>query len=125
MKENIIQQKSSVFAIKIIETFKFLQTEKKEFVLSKQLLKSGTGMGAKLEEVTYGQSKEDFINRISVAYQKACETKYWIKLLMASEYLERREADTLLDETNEFCEILSLILLTVNKNHYQFLITNS
>lgn len=125
MKENVIQQKSFVFAIKIVETFKFLQTEKKEFVLSKQLLKSGTGMGAKLEEVTYGQSKEDFINRISIAYQKACETKYWIKLLMASVYLERGEADTLLDETNEFCEILSLILLTVNKNHYQFLITNS
>jgi len=125
MKENIIQQKTFAFAVSIINTYKYLQTEKKEFVLSKQLLKSGTGIGSKLEEAIYGQSIEDFIGRISTAYEKACETKYWIKLLMATEYLESRTASILLKETNEFCEILSLILLSVNKNNYQFLIGNS
>ncbi|MCB0479761.1 MAG: four helix bundle protein, partial [Crocinitomicaceae bacterium] len=88
MKENIIQQKSFAFAIRTVNAYKYLQSEKKEFVLSKQLLRSGTSIGANIEEATGGQSKKDFIAKMSIAYKEARETKYWIKLLAATEYLE-------------------------------------
>lgn len=112
MKENIIQQKSFVFAIRIVNAYKYLQTEKKEFVLSKQLLRSGTSIGANVEEAIGGQSKKDFIAKISIAYKEARETKYWIKLLEATNYLEEKEAKTLLDDTEELCKILASILVS-------------
>ena len=80
MKENIIQQKSYLFAIKIIELYKHLIGTKKEFVLSRQLLRSGTSIGANIEEALGGQSKKDFISKISIAYKEARETKYWLSL---------------------------------------------
>ena len=80
MKENLIQQKTYDFALKIINTSKQMQMNK-EFVLSRQLLKSGTSIGANVEEAIGGQSRKDFLSKISIAYKEARETKFWLRLL--------------------------------------------
>lgn len=86
MKENVVQQKSFAFAIRVVNAYKYLTEQKKEFVLSKQLLRSGTSIGANVEEATGGQSKKDFIAKISISYKEARETKYWLNLLTATDY---------------------------------------
>jgi four helix bundle protein len=83
-------EKSFEFAIRIVKVYQFLVNEKKEFVLSKQLLKSGTSIGANSEEAAGGQSKADFISKISIAYKEARETKFWIRLLFATNYLNKK-----------------------------------
>ena len=80
MKKNIIQEKSFCFALRIIKLYKYLKDNKNEYVLSKQLLRSGTSIGANIEESIGGQSKNDFVSKISVAYIEARETLYWLKL---------------------------------------------
>lgn len=81
MKENVVQIKSYAFAIKIVNTCKFLQAEKKEYILSKQLIRSGTSIGANIEEAIGGQSRKDFFAKLTISYKEARETKYWIRLL--------------------------------------------
>lgn len=117
MKENVIQQKSFVFAIRTVNAYKYLQKEKKEFVLSKQFLRSGTGIGANVEEASGGQSKKDFIAKMSIAYKEARETKYWVKLLNATEYLDDTISKSLLDDVEELCKILSSILLSSKQSN--------
>lgn len=97
MKENIIQQKSFAFAIRVVNAYKYLTEQKKEFVLSKQLLRSGTSIGANVEE--------------------ARETKYWLNLLTATDYLDEKLSKSLLDDAEELCKILSSILLTTKQNN--------
>lgn len=80
MKKNIIQEKSFCFALRIIKLYKYLKDNKNEYVLSKQLLRSGTSIGANIDESIGGQSKNDFVSKISVAYKEARETLYWLKL---------------------------------------------
>lgn len=87
MKENIIQIKSYDFAIRIVELYEFLSEEKKEFILSKQLLRSGTSIGANIEEAIGGQSRKDFFAKLSISYKEARETHYWIRLLTDMNYL--------------------------------------
>ena len=84
MKENIVQQKSFAFAIRIVELYKYLQSEKKEFVLSKQVLRSGTSIGANIEESIGGASEKDFLHKLTISYKEARETIYWLKLLYAT-----------------------------------------
>ena len=79
--DNIVQLKSYAFALRIIKVYKFLSHEKKEFILSKQLLKSGTSIGANIEEAIGGQSKADFFAKITISYKESRELKYWIRLL--------------------------------------------
>ena len=117
MKENIIQQKSFAFAIGIVNSYKYFQTEKKEFVLSKQLLRSGTSIGANVEEAIGGQSKKDFIAKISISYKEARETMYWLKLLKATFYLDEKEADSISRDAEELCKILSSILVSSKQNN--------
>lgn len=112
MKENVIQQKSFAFAIRVVNAYKYLTEQKKEFVLSKQLLRSGTSIGANVEEAIGGQSKKDFIAKISISYKEARETKYWLNLLTATDYLDEKLSKSLLDDAEELCKILSSILLT-------------
>ena len=117
MKENIIQQKSFAFAIRIVNVFKYLQSEKKKFALSKKLLNSGTSIGANVEEAIGGQSKKDFISKISIAYKEARETKYWLRLLEATNHLEEKEVKALLDDVEELCKILSSILVSSKQSN--------
>ena len=86
-KDNVIQEKSYQFAIKIVKTSKYLVDQKKEFILSKQLLRSGTSIGANVEEAIGGQSKKDFFAKLSISYKEARETKYWIRLLFDTDYI--------------------------------------
>ena len=83
---NIIQDKSFAFAVRIVKLYKFLCDEKKEFVLSKQLLRCGTSIGANIEEAIGGHSEKDFFAKLTISYKEARETKYWINLLKASQY---------------------------------------
>lgn len=88
MKKNLIKDKSFDFALQIIEIYKGLVKDKKEFVMSKQLLRSGTAVGALVREAEHAQSKADFIHKMSIALKEANETEYWIELLYQSNYLE-------------------------------------
>lgn len=117
MKENVVQQKSFAFAIRVVNAYKYLTEQKKEFVLSKQLLRWGTSIGANVEEATGGQSKKDFIAKISISYKEARETKYWLNLLTATNYLDEKLSKSLLDDVEELCKILSSILLTTKQNN--------
>lgn len=116
-QNNIIQLKSFSFAIRIVNLYKFLSTEKKEFVLSKQLLRSGTSIGANIEESIGGQSDKDFLSKISIAYKEARETMYWIKLLKATDYLSEDQSKSLLIDAEELCKIIGKIQITLkNRN---------
>jgi len=115
--DNIIQQKSFVFAIRIINLYKYLSQEKKEFVISKQILRSGTSIGANIEESIGGQSEKDFLSKISIAYKEARETIYWIKLLTATDYLEQGLSDNLLKDAEEICKIIGKIQITIKKRN--------
>jgi four helix bundle protein len=116
MKENIIQTKSFKFALRIIKLYKCLTDEKKEYILSKQLLRSGTSIGANIEESIGGQSKSDFISKLSVAYKEARESMYWIKLLQESKYIDINESISLQQDLEEILRIIGKIQITL-KNH--------
>ena len=112
MKENIIQQKSYNFAIKIINIYKYLTETKKEYILSKQLLRSGTSIGANIEEALGGQSRKDFIAKLSIAYKEARETKYWLALLKESKYMTQPEFLSISNDCEEVLKILGKIQKT-------------
>lgn len=113
MKEdNVLLEKSFAFAIRIVKAYKYLTEEKKEYILSKQLLKSGTSIGANSEEAIGGQSKADFISKLSIAYKEARETKYWIRLLNATEYFGDFQAQSLLEDNEELLRIIGKIQIT-------------
>ena len=107
--ENVVQSKSYDFALRIIKVYKYLSQEKKEFVLSKQLLRSGTSIGANIEESIGGQSKADFFAKITIAYKEARESKYWIRLLRDSDYLTIEQSDDLLKDIEELLKIIGSI----------------
>lgn len=115
MKDNIVQQKSYKFALRIINLYKYLINQKKEFVLSKQVLRSGTSIGANIEEAIGGQSKKDFISKMSISYKEARETKYWLNLLVDSGYLNKELSHSLFIECDELCKIIAKIQITSKK----------
>lgn len=117
MKENIIQQKSFAFAIRIVELFKYLQNEKKEFVLSKQILRSGTSIGANIEESIGGASDKDFLHKLTISYKEARETIYWLKLLHATHYISEKEFNSLHNDAEEICKILGKIQITLKSRN--------
>jgi four helix bundle protein len=116
MKENILLDKSFAFAIRVVKAYKYLVEEKKELVISKQFLRSGTSIGANCEEAIGGQSKADFISKISIAYKEARETKYWIRLLKATDYFDESQAESLLDDLDEILKIIGKIQITSKTN---------
>ncbi len=111
-KYNILQEKSFAFAVRIVKLYKFLCEDQKEYVLSKQVLRSGTSIGANIEEGIGGQSDKDFLSKLSISYKEARETVYWLKLLFATDYLTKEQADSLLFDAEELCKILSKIIIT-------------
>ena len=115
MKDNILLSKTYNFALRIINLYKYLINEKKEYVLSKQLLRSGTSIGANSEEAIGGCSEKDFLSKLSIAYKEARETKYWIRLLRDSNYLESRFAESILIDGEEICRIIGKIQSTMKK----------
>jgi len=111
--DNIIQSKSFAFAVRIVSLYKHLTQEKKEFVLSKQILRAGTSIGANLEEAIGGVSDKDFLNKISISYKEARETVYWLKLLKETEYISESEFTSMYQDAEEICKILGKIQLTL------------
>jgi four helix bundle protein len=116
MKENVLLDKSFAFEIRVVKAYKYLVEEKKEFVLSKQFLKCGTSIGANSEEAVGGQSKADFVSKVSIAYKEARETKYWIKLLRATDYFDETQSKSLLDDFEEILKIIGKIQITSKTN---------
>ena len=105
-KEWILKNKSYLFAVKIVRLAHFLQQEKKEFVLSKQVLKSGTSVGALVREAEFAQSDADFISKLSISLKEANETMYWLSLLKDTDYLEENLYNNLLMDGNELVNML-------------------
>lgn len=112
MKQSIIQDKSYQFAIRIVNFYVFLKDEKKEFVLSKQVLRSGTSIGAMVEEALQAESSADFIHKLSIANKEANETRYWIRLLNDTDFIDSKEAKSLIDDCEELIKMLVSIIKT-------------
>ena len=110
---NIIQEKSFAFAIRIVNSYKHLTPKKKEFVLSKQLLRSGTSIGANIEESIGGVSEKDFLHKLGIAYKEARETIYWLKLLNKTDYITTSEFESLHSDAEELCKIIGKIQITI------------
>ncbi len=117
MKENIIQIKSYAFAVRIVKVYQYLSVEKKEFVLSKQLLRSGTSIGANIEEAIGGQSDKDFFAKLTIAYKEARETHYWIRLLTDTNYISKKENESLLNDVDELLKIIGSIQKTLRSRN--------
>jgi four helix bundle protein len=111
-KDNIIQEKSYRFAIRIVNLYKYLLEEKQAFELAKQVLRSGTSIGANIEEAIGAQSKKDFVAKCSIAYKEAREAHYWIRLLRDTTYIDRQQAASLLADLEEILKISASILKT-------------
>ena len=116
MKDNLIQQKSYAFALEIIDLYRKLG-KTNEYVLSKQLLRSGTSIGANVEEAQAGQSRADFISKMSIASKEARETCYWLRLLRDSNTIANSEATSLLSEAESLVNILTAIVKSTNQNN--------
>lgn len=113
---NVVQTKSYDFALKTIKIYKYLSQEKKEFILSKQLLRSGISIGANIEESIDGQSRADFFAKLTIAYKEARESKYWVRLLRDSDYLTIQQADDLLNDIEELLKIIGSIQKSVRNS---------
>ncbi len=117
MKSNAIKEKSFSFALEIISVYKYLSFEKREFVLSKQMLRSGTSIGANVREAEHAESKADFIHKLSIALKEANETEYWLDLLYQSEYLTVSQFQNIKEQITQQLKLLtSIINTTKNKN---------
>ncbi len=112
MKENVIRTKSLILAKEIVFLYQYLSRGKKEYILSKQLLRAGTSVGANIYEGVAGQSKRDFQHRMSIAYKEARETDFWLTLLCETGYLSKEKADTAISVCDEVIRILFTILKT-------------
>lgn len=112
MADNIIKTKSFNFAFRIIKLFQFLKDDKKEYVLSKQLLRSGTAIGALIRESEQAESKKDFIHKLAIAQKEANETDYWLELLFQSNYLNEIQFQSVKSDIVEINKILASIIIT-------------
>ena len=110
MKNNVVKEKSYAFALRIIQMYKHLSFEKKEFVLSKQILRSGTSIGANVVEADAAISKAEFSARISIAYKEARATCYWLRLLLDSNYVDKKSFGSIFKDAEELCKLLYSIL---------------
>ena len=118
MKENILIDKSISFAAEIVKLNQYLIKNKKETIISKQIVRSGTSIGANINEANYGQSKADFISKMHIALKETAETEYWIKLLYKSEYIDEKSSVSLLTDCLEIKRILIASINTAkSKNH--------
>ncbi len=109
-KENIVREKSFSFALRVVRLVKKLQKEDKEYILSKQLIRSGTAIGALVREAEHAESKKDFIHKMSIALKEANETRYWLDILFKPDYISNMPYDTLNDEVTQLIKLLASIV---------------
>lgn len=112
--ENTAKSKSKDFAVRIVRLYKYLCEEKREFVMSKQLLRSGTGIGANLAEAECAISRKDFLSKVYIALKESAETKYWLELLYETEYLSNEEFQSICGDCEELRKMLSSTTKTIN-----------
>ncbi len=115
MRKSVLKDKSYAFALRIVKLRRYLMDERKEFVLSKQILRSGTAIGALVREAEFGQSKADFTNKLSVALKEANETDYWLSLLKDSSYITLKMYDNLAPDIDELLRLLISSVKTSKK----------
>ncbi len=118
-QDNILLTKSLYFAARIVKLHKYLTKEKHESVISKQLLRSGTSIGANANEAIYGISKADFVSKLHISLKETAETEYWLRLLVLSEYLSETEGGSLIDDCLELKRILISSLNTAKQKNLQ------
>lgn len=115
-RENPLKEKSYGFALRIVNVYKHVIRENKEYVLSKQLLRSGTSIGANIAEANQAQSRPDFISKLSIALKETVETEYWLTLLRDSEFLTIKQADSLIEDCVELKKMLTSAIKTTKLN---------
>ena len=116
MKENIIKNKSFNFAIRSVKLYQYLQAEKKEYVLSKQLLRSGTSVGAMVREAEHSESKMDFIHKMAIAQKEINETIYWLELLKSTDYLSDEQFESINADAVELIKMITSIIKSTKSN---------
>ena len=104
--KGVLEEKSFQFAIQIVKLCKYLTEERKEFVLSKQILRSGTSIGANIAEAQFAQSRPDFVSKMHISLKEASETRYWLRILDAAEIIEKNQASGLMSDCNELINML-------------------
>ena len=110
--DNILLEKSKKFAVRVVKLYKYLEVEKRETIMSRQLLRSGTSIGANIHEAVYGQSKKDFTAKMSIALKEAVETEYWLQLLIETEYLTEEQYESIQQDCGEVARMLTAIVKT-------------
>lgn len=115
-KDNPLQNKSYTFSLRIVKLYKYLTETKKEYTLSKQILRSGTSIGANIEEGLGGQSKKDFIAKLSISYKESRETNYWLRILKDTEYISQKEFNSIILDLDEIQKLLVSIIKTSKEN---------
>ncbi len=115
MSDKTVKSKSFAFALRIVKLFQFLTEIKREYVLSKQLLRSGTAIGALIREAEHGESKADFVHKMAIAQKEANETEYWIELLFQSNYIDEAQYQSVFKDCEEIRKMLASIILTTKK----------
>jgi len=116
MKKNIVKDKSFRFAVRVVRLYQYLCGEKKEFVLSKQLLRSGTSVGAMVREAEHGETKADFKHKMAIAQKEINETLYWLELLKETEYLTSEQFDSINKDAIELIKLVTSIIKTAKNN---------
>lgn len=114
--ENVVLEKSYGFALRVVNLYRWFAEEKKEFVLSKQLLRAGTSVGANVEEAIGGQSGKDFLSKMSIAYKETRESHYWLRLLHDARYLTDQQFESLIADCDELLRIVGSICKTTRQN---------
>lgn len=117
MEGNPIKDKTYAFALRIIKMCRYLQKDNREYVLSDQILRSGTSIGANVEEACSAQSKKDFIHKLSIAQKEAFETRYWLRLLEDSDEIKKEHGESMINDCNEIIRLLTSILKTTKANY--------
>lgn len=115
-KKNVLENKSLLFALRIINAYKYITQDKQEYILSKQLLRSGTSVGAMIKEAEFAESKMDFIHKLNVALKEANETGYWLMLLKGAEYISVSAYESIEEDCNELIRLLVSIIKTSRQN---------
>ena len=115
-KESVVQTKSFAFAVRIVNLYKYFVNDKKEFVLSKQLLRSGTSVGAMIREAHFAESKADFIHKLAIAQKECNESLYWLELLNETNYLSTEQFESMNNDATELIKLITSIIKTTKKN---------
>jgi len=116
MKNNVVKEKSFELAVRVVKLYKFLISSKKEYVLSKQLLRSGTSVGAMIREAVCGESKADFIHKLGIAQKECNESLYWLELLFKTDYLNEEQFQSIYADTEEVMRLITSIIVKSKNN---------